>query len=216
MSLTNSKATNGISVKTDIKEIRYAFQSKIFINPALDNPKQRITLAFIVKLESLFRSFSPTRRQRHRVTRLFFGCREWGTFIQNHAYIRTQKCLYFYTALGGKHVGLSINMALKIDTFLTLFSELRKRHHLKSSTIGKYGSLPFHKIMQTAKFGNFFSTRSQHQMIGVTKNNVRAKVFYLFHIHRLNSTSRPNRHKSRRSYLTSRGNNIATPCIFIL
>ncbi|KFJ35179.1 hypothetical protein DK59_2715 [Brucella abortus bv. 4 str. 292] len=91
---------------------------------------------------------------------------------------------------------------------LVQLAQLRKRHDLKPAGISQDRAFPAAKFVQAAKPGHALGTGAQHQVIGIAKNDIGAKLFHLVHIHRLHGASRADRHEGGRAHHAARHGNL--------
>lgn len=61
-----------------------------------------------------------------------------------------------------------------------------------------------HEAVQAAELTDPLRTRTQHQMIGVAEDDVRARGRHVFGEHGLHRGARSDRHESRSAYLAAR------------
>src|SRR5690606_4788151 len=108
-----------------------------------------------------------------------------------------------------------VNMRAKGNALLRDLAKRCERHHLEAAGIGQDRPRPACKFMQAAKSSNPFSTRPQHQVIGVAENDVASKRAHLVKIHRLDSAAGAHRHEGRRADCAAWHRNLAAPGIAI-
>ena len=113
--------------------------------------------------------------------------------------------------LGRQGVLRAVDMGLKRHALFSDLAQTGKGHNLKTTGIGQYRPVPANEIMQSAQSGNPFRPRPQHQVIGVSQNDVGAERTHLVHIHRLDAAGRADRHKSGRADGAARHIDTAAP-----
>src|SRR2546425_6684858 len=63
---------------------------------------------------------------------------------------------------------------------LAQFAQVTRAEALEAATIGEDGAMPVHEEVQSTKIANQSGAWSQHQMVGVSKNDVRTSLAQLF------------------------------------
>ena len=85
--------------------------------------------------------------------------------------------LYPHTFFGTHKNTSAVNVGVEIYSLLLYLSELSKREHLKSAAVGKYRSVPVHKLVKSAHFIYYIISRTNVKMIGVAKLHLTLEVF---------------------------------------
>src|SRR6266516_5893282 len=108
---THAKTADGIAVETDLHGARQTLLAEIVMGRSLHNAEQRLSScgrghvirsrrlrarATLQTVESVSRSFGPSRGQLHAAARLFVRCLTRGAFIESHRYVGAERCLYFH------------------------------------------------------------------------------------------------------------------------
>src|SRR5690625_170790 len=68
----------------------------------------------------------------------------------------------------------AIEMGFEGCATLLDLSKPGQAHHLEAAAIGQDGALPAHEAAEPAQSGNPLGSRSQHEMVGIAKKDLRA------------------------------------------
>ena len=98
-----------------------------------------------------------------------------------------------------------VNMRAELYPLLAHGSQLGERPDLEPARIGEHGTVPATEFVKPAQFLNAFRTRTQHQMISVSQNNICACGPDLIHVNAFDSGCRADWHEGRGGNITSRG-----------
>jgi hypothetical protein len=83
-------------------------------------------------------------------------------------------------------------------------AQLRQRHDLEPARVGKDRVRPIHELVQAPKHGNSLRAGTQHEMVGVGKNNIGAACAHGLGRKALHGRLRSDRHEGGRRHLAVR------------
>ena len=98
-----------------------------------------------------------------------------------------------------------IDMRFKAHPLFGQLAQASKAHHLESAAICQNGTIPIHEFMEPAQGINPLSRGAQHQMIGISKQNIRPRGAHRVRHHRLDRRCGAHRHEGRRADIPARG-----------
>jgi hypothetical protein len=105
----------------------------------------------------------------------------------------------------------TVDMRFEPYPFLAHLSKAGEAHDLKAAAIGQNGRLPVHELVQATKPLDPLGSRTQHQMIGIAKKDIRTRRPNVLRQHRLHSCSCAHRHEGRRTDFATWRRNHAGP-----
>jgi len=100
---------------------------------------------------------------------------------------------------------------LKVCSFLADHSPLRQAVHLKASAVGEDRTVPADKAMETSTPRNELVAWTNQEVIGVPKNDFRARFLEFAMMDRLDGSLRADRHERRCLDDPMRGPQFAVP-----
>src|SRR6266581_254839 len=103
-----------------------------------------------------------------------------GTDIQWENDIGSKLSLSTHDALRRQQMGRAIQVRFECSTFLAQSAQVTEAKDLEAATIGQDGTIPMHKGMQTTKLGKEFRAGTQHEVIGIGKENLDASRVQFF------------------------------------
>ena len=151
------------------------------------------------RVEAVAAALRPAHRHFHARRNLVTRAVGARAFVECHHDIAAQQALDFHAALGREHVFRAIDMAAEFDALLGQLAQFGQAHHLVAAAVGQDRALPVHEFMQTAQPRHPLGPRTQHQVVGIAENNVRARLADGFGLHRLDCRRGPDRHECRRA-----------------
>ncbi len=166
------------------------------VDAALHDAEQGVAVALG---EGVLAALGPAHRHFHGIARLLFGGGEWGAFVEHHGDGAAQQVLDFDGALGRQLVFRAVDVGLEGDALLGHLAQLAERHHLKPTRIGEDGAAPVHELMQATEARDALGAGPQHQVIGIAKNDIRARGLHVFRVHGLHGGGRADGHEGRRA-----------------
>ena len=154
----------------------------------------------------------PAQSDLQRFFRIFMSAGIRRTFIERHHDIAVQIPLDPDGFTGAEKKARSIDMRGKFHTVRLHLPEFGKAEHLKSAAVCQDRMLPVFKLMQTARPGYEFISRTQKKMISIAQNDLGAQLFQFPGRHGFHSGSGPHRHKYRRPDHTVGGRQQTESC----
>jgi hypothetical protein len=82
--------------------------------------------------------------------------------------------LDLHTLLGTHKNALTVYVRCELYAFFGNLTKLRKRKHLESAAVGKYGTVPIHKLMKSTELIDKLVSGTDMKMIGIGKLNLTA------------------------------------------
>ena len=117
--------------------------------------------------------------------------------IEGHADVAAEQMLNFDGALGRQLIGRAIEMRLERDAVFGQLAQFGQRHHLKPAGIGEDRAVPVHEAVQATQPRDALRRWAQHQVIGITQDNIGAGGFNRFRRHGFDGRRRAYRHEGR-------------------
>ena len=96
----------------------------------------------------------------------------------------------------------TIDMASKLDAFLSQLPQVRQAHHLIPAAVGEDRTIPVHEFVKATQAGHPFRTGTKHQVIGIAQNDVRARLAHSLRLQGLHRCCGPYRHECRGTDIT--------------
>ena len=96
-------------------------------------------------------------------------------------------------------------MGLKIDAILIEGAQCSQRHNLKAARVRQHRPRPAHETAQAAELLYRLNARTQHQMIGVAKHDIRTARYHCLGQHSLDRAGGADGHEGRGQNGTVRG-----------
>ena len=148
------------------------------------------------------------RPERARVLR---GRRIRGTFIELHDDVRTQFALNLHGLFRAQENGLPILGGFELDALLGELAQLGQTPYLKPAGVSQDRTIPMHEIVQIAVGRDDVGARAQHEVEGVTQDDLRAHVTQFVGGHGFYCAVGPNRHECRRFHGAPREAEASSP-----
>ncbi len=105
---------------------------------------------------------------------------------------------------------MAVKVRCKCNALFLYLAERGKGKYLKSAAVGKYGTLPCCKFMQTAKVVYYLVIGAKMKVIGIAKHYLTAQLLKVAcRYTALDSGGGGNVHKYRGLYCSVRGNELA-------
>src|SRR5690554_4441090 len=106
-------------------------------------------------------------------------------------------------------------MALKLYTILAHLGKVRQTHYLITAAVGQDWPVPIHELVQSAQLRHPLSTGTEHQVIGVAKDNIGTRCAHILRLHSLYGRCCSNRHESRSADFTALHSDFSRPCLAV-
>jgi len=110
-----------------------------------------------------------------------------------------------------KHL-ITVNMRAETHAVRLNLAQITQRPDLKSAGIGKDGAIPGHKAVQATHLFDKFRTGAEHQVIGITEDDLCANLIKVAGCHGLDCCLRANWHENRRFYHAMWQMHATAPC----
>ena len=130
----------------------------------IDSPFQTIQ-----PLHFLLAANQPTGRSSTGILHVIQRCRILYTLVKCHCNGRAKIRLNLHAFFWTHENRLTVDMGLEINAFLSDTAKLCQREHLKSAAVCENWLVPVHKLVQSAHLTDDFISRTQMQVIGITK-----------------------------------------------
>src|SRR5262245_54176019 len=102
-------------------------------------------------------------------------------------------------------------MGTKPHRALVDLAQIGKRHDLETAGVGEDRQRPVHELMQATECGDAFGARTQHEMVGISENDVGARVAYRVRREPLHCSLRTDGHEGWRLDAAMRREDFAAP-----
>ncbi len=106
--------------------------------------------------------------------------------------------MYIHGVFGRQANITAIDRRAEADALFRYLAQALEAENLETPGIGEDGMRPVHKPMQATVGRNDVRTRPQHQVKGVTENDVRAQPFEFFRRHRFDGAVGTHGHEGGR------------------
>ena len=133
------------------------------------------------------------------------------TFIENHRDRRIEKILDLDGPFRRQQMTGSVNVRTEGHPLFRERPQIRERHDLKAAGIGQHRAGPAHEGAQAAKRGHGLGAWPQHEVIGVSENDLRTGPFHRVNGHALHGPGRSHRHECRGVDDTVRRRQLSAP-----
>src|SRR5258708_17238335 len=137
----------------------------------------------------------PPRRQLHRFPRPCSIRRILRALIERHNDGGAEANMRLQRALRAKEMRGAIQMRAKRHAFFADFTQFVEAENLKSARVGKNRPPPRHKPMEPAELTHRRDARSQIEVVGIAKNNLRAQFLKDVLRYTLHRSQRADGHK---------------------
>ena len=117
--------------------------------------------------------------------------------------VRAEFPLHLHRALRVEKHLIAVDRRTECHTRLADTPQLAETEHLKPARVGQDRSLPMHEIMQIAMRADNLRARPQHQVEGITENDLRPGRPHLLRRDRLDRTVGTDRHERGRIDLSA-------------
>ncbi len=188
---SDGKPSDGVTGKLKFEKLLGALSSKIVLDAALDDSKQRLILA-VMMTATLMR---PVHRSPDRFGHNLFVARVGGALIQNHDDVRPDQVLGFNDRLRRHDDSAAVEMRAKNHRFVVHLRQIGQRKHLISTAVGQNRAVPRHESVKSAPLRNQFRPRSLQKMIGISQQNGGSGVVNHLRGQPSYSSTRSDRHK---------------------
>ncbi len=186
-----------------------------FVGAALHDAEQRLSRprapARPLRQERVPRPLGPAQRQLHRALDFFALGGELDALVELHLDVGAQQALDLDRSFRRQHVPRSVDVRLEHRAVLGDLPDLRQAHDLEAAGVRQDRFVPAHEGVQTAELGDPLRARPQHEVIGISEQNIGAGIANLFRIERLDGRDRPDRHERRRADDAARRHDFAAP-----
>ena len=200
----DSQPTDRIAIEADLDQrLGRGFAHALVERALLDAEQRSASCMVFAAIELVARSPGPAHRARHRFAlRLVArGCRD--ELVERHRNIRPEQALDFDRPFGREHVRRAVEVTFEANAFLAGRGERGKAHHLIAAAVRQDRPVPAHESMQPAKLRDALGAGPKHQMIGVAKEDVGARLVHLLGTHGLDRRRGPDRHECRAPHFTA-------------
>ncbi|MPN00186.1 hypothetical protein SDC9_147380 [bioreactor metagenome] len=198
--LTHAQTSDGITGTVELTDEFCRLFTQIFIHAPLHYRKKALFVAVerLCLMKMIIASLEPLMCQLHAFLGIFPVGRIRSAFIKGHHDVGADYALHVHHVLRCELVPATINMRLKNHSLIGNFSDLGKRIHLISTTVGQYGPVPTVESVQTTGLLQNPGTGSEIQVIGVAQNDLRFDVVaQLIESDTFHRTDCPHRHEYR-------------------
>ena len=192
--LADCKAADGIAFEADVFERRGRIRPQVRKDTALHNTEKAI--AFTLP-ECIGRALGPAHGEMHALGRLRVRGGVRRAFVEGHGDRCIQHMLNFNGALRRQHMIAAVNMRAKAHAFFGHLAQLSQTHDLETAGIRQDRAWPIHELAYPAMPRNQLRSRAQHQVVGISENNLRPGGAYILWPHRFDRRSSAHRHEDR-------------------
>src|SRR3954471_19131176 len=102
-------------------------------------------------------------------------CRVSQTIVERHHDVGSKRPLNIHSAFGTQKVSASVEVAPKADAIFTDVAQRAQAEYLVSTAVSEYWPIPSHELMQSTQSPYRFMPGPQHQVIGITEQNLYRK-----------------------------------------
>ena len=186
------QSADGITVKADFfQPFRRPGAQIPIISPLLD-AENAVSLAVN---PGVFASFGPAHGHFDRFFHRFVSGRQLDAFVQTHGDVGIELMLDFHRLFGRQEIFFAVNVRTELHPFFAQFAQAGQAHDLKTAGIGQNRLRPVHKLVQAAHFFHQIGARTEHQMISVAEQYLRAGCRHRLRHHRLDRGAGADRHE---------------------
>ncbi len=148
-------------------------------------------------------AFRPTQRQLHGSPCFFLADGVWRALIEYHCDVGVKIVLHPHRFFRRQHNFSAIDRRTEPDAVLSDLAHLRQREHLEATGIRQDRTVPVHELVQTAVFADDFRARPQHEVEGITENDVSAALRDFFRRHAFHRPVSADRHERGCAHLAT-------------
>src|SRR6266852_4214324 len=151
-----------------------------------------------VLLKIFLAALSPPQRELHGLPRPLSIRGMLGAFVERHDYVRAQSDLSVHGAFRGKKMRRPVQMGTKRHTFFRHLAQFVQTENLEAPGVGENCARPGHEAMQPAHPADFLHSGPQVKMVGISQQNLDAKLLKNVLRNAFDRSQGPYRHEHRR------------------
>ena len=177
--LANAEPADGKAVNGRVIQAGCRPTPTVCVEAALANPEQQWTnldARVDVPFKRGYISRQPPLGQIQGLNLVRFGRLVSGADVQHHTNIGSKLTLDINSIFRAQPVGRTVNVRAEQDSIVVERPLLSQTEDLKSAGVGQNGTVPSHESGDPAEFLNDLPARSQHEVIRIGKNDLRARV----------------------------------------
>ena len=174
-----------------------AFPAQLGIHSALADAKERCLLLASVVSERVDAAGKPAMGAIGGISHCQGIRGQTDEMIERHHDIGSPTELQFHRQLRSELTVAAVDVGAKRDSVLANPHVPGQAENLEPPAIGEDGTIPTHEPMQPASGDEGFQTRSQHEVVGVGKDDLRARGAHFFWKQRLDGGLGTDRHERR-------------------
>ena len=196
--LAHGKTADGVAVSAQVGDKLGRFLTQVFIDATLHDGEIGLAVAImgLGVLEMFPATGEPVMGQCQGLAGIIVVTGTRRAFVQCHHDVAADGAFDVHHLLGGEQVIAAVDVAAKGHALVSQFAVIGKRKHLKATAIGKDGTVPTVKLVQSACTLDDIHTGSQVQVIGVAQDDLRLDILTQFsHVNCLYSSHRAHGHE---------------------
>ncbi len=129
---------------------------------------------------------------------LYVAIQRVRALVQHHGDVGAQRLLDLHHALRRETVSAAVDVAAEGDAVLVDVARVGQAEDLVAARVGEDGTVPAHKLVQSAEFADQLMAGAQIEMVGVGQDQVATGFGQVARFQRLDIGQRAHRRKDRR------------------
>ena len=150
-----------------------AFDAQIFIKIPLHDGKERLPGVFMRRNAP----FQPAGRALERSLGIFIINAVFAALVELHDNVCAQRVFDLHHFFGRKKVFAPVDMRTEPDALVFDVVEFCEGKDLKPAAVGEDGPVPIHEFVQSSRTADEFVPGPHIKVIGIRKNDLRARLF---------------------------------------